>query len=151
MRRLEVFASSSQLGVPYPWAYLNLRMVLRLPDKMVMRSFTSFLLCTSLPTKKNVFSSCSVRLALHVHRRKLCRFWPFRVGPHNYNYVPAVLKLPTSSPPHGIDLDPPGGLRPIFFILYLSSTLTIFKSHLFFLRPQCPKERVNIPIVRDTK
>jgi hypothetical protein len=79
--------------------------------QMVMRSFTSFLFYVRSPQKKTVFSSCSVRLALHVHRRKLCRFWLFRVGP--YNYVPAVLKLPTSSPPHGIGLEPPGGLRPI--------------------------------------
>jgi len=50
--------------------------------QMVMRSFASFLYYVR-PPKKNVLSSCSVRPALHVHRRaplELCRFGPFELG-----------------------------------------------------------------------
>ena len=56
-------------------------------------------------------------------------FDSFELGP---NYVPAALKLPTSSPPHGISLDPPGGLRPVFFILYLSKHLDYLQESSFF-------------------
>jgi len=123
-------------------------MVLQLPDKwlcapLLPSSFMYF------PPKKNVLSSCSVRLALHVPRRaplKLCRLsWV-----PSTNYVPTVLKFPTSSQPHGVGLDLLGGIRPVLLSFIYSSTLTIFKGHLHS-RPQCPREKVVIPFVQDTK